>query len=45
MLKAELFNLEDKKTDQRRAIMELTGEQKNLSYTRFDGFGTPAFPN
>jgi hypothetical protein len=28
MLKAELFNIEDKKKDQRRAIMELTGEQR-----------------
>jgi hypothetical protein len=28
MLKAELFNIEDKKADQRKAIMELTGEQR-----------------
>jgi hypothetical protein len=30
MLKAELFNIEDKKADQRRSIMELTGEQRIL---------------
>jgi hypothetical protein len=28
MLKAELFNIEDKKADQRKAILELTGEQR-----------------